>query len=142
MNNSMNNSTRKCKKDYCEKVFTKDMQTFSDRFTKLLKMKPIKFTQKQKKDSANKCFKSYCNPTCKGTIFQNGKEFPKLKFTYSKTKKAKELATKILKDFRKQMFGKKNSVLKDGFYEKLNSKTVKELKKKGALSGCTVMALK
>jgi hypothetical protein len=48
----------------------------------------------------------------------------------------------MLKGFRKQMFGKKNSVLKDGFYEKLNSKTVKQLKKKGALSGCTIAAIK
>jgi hypothetical protein len=138
----MNNSTRKCKKDYCDKVFIQKLQAFRDKLAKTLKIKSTKFTQKEKKDSVKKCFKAYCNPTCKGTIFQDGKEFPKNITLTSKKKKIRDLAITMLKGFRKQMFGKKNSVLKDGFYEKLNSKTVKQLKKKGALSGCTIAALK
>jgi molybdopterin-guanine dinucleotide biosynthesis protein len=35
----------------------------------------------------------------------------------------------------------KTTVLKDGFYEKLTSKTVKNLKKKGALSGCSIVVI-
>ena len=40
------------------------------------------------------------------------------------------------------MFGNKTTVLKNGFYEKLTSKTVKKLKEKGALSGCTIGVFK
>jgi hypothetical protein len=138
----MNNSTRKCKKDYCEKVFVKNAQKFFNRFSKTLKMKPMKFTEKQKKEYRKNCLKLYCNPTCKGTVFQDGKEFPKNIEINSKDKKVRKLATQLLKGIRKEIFGKKNSVLKDDFYEKLNSKTVKDLKKKGALSGCAVMVLK
>ena len=138
----MNNSTRKCKKDYCEKVFLKNQQSFSDKLSKKFKMKPIKFTQKQKKTMVKQCDKSYCNPTCKETIFQNGKEFPKNVKIKNKNKKVKMLTEKIIKETRKKMFGNKTSVLKNGFYQKLNSKNVKYLKQKGALSGCTIAVFK
>jgi len=134
----MNNSTRKCKKEYCEKVFLKNQQSFINKMSKKLKMKPIKFTQKQKKEMLKQCLKGYCNPTCKQTIFQNGKEFPKNIEISVKDKKARNLTEKIIKENRKKMFSNKTSVLKNSFYKKLNSKTVKNLKQKGALSGCTI----
>jgi hypothetical protein len=37
---------------------------------------------------------------------------------------------------RKKTFGKKKSVLKNGFYHGLSAKTIKRLKKEGAISGC------
>ena len=132
----MKNSTRKCKKEYCEKVFLKNSQSFSDKLFKKLKMKPIKFTEKQKKEMLKQCPNHYCNPTCKKTIFQDGKEFPK-NIKIKGNKKIKELLGKIIRETRKKMFGNKTTVLKNGFYEKLTSKTVKKLKEKGALSGCT-----
>jgi hypothetical protein len=138
----MNNSTRKCKKDYCEKVFLKNQQSFSDKLSKKLKMKSMKFTEKQKKEMLKHCFKAYCNPTCKETIFQNGKEFPKNINIPIKNKKVKMLTEKFIKETRKKIFGKKTSVLKDSFYKKLNSKTVKNLKQKSALSGCTIAVFK
>jgi hypothetical protein len=138
----MNNSTRKCKKDYCEKVFIKNTQAFTDRFVKALKIKPIKFTQKQKKELAKKCLKGYCNPTCEGTLFQDGKKFPKNIEIDSKNEKVRKIVLKFSKDMRKKIFGNKTTVLKNGFYKKLNSKTVKNMKEKGALSGCTLMAIK
>jgi hypothetical protein len=138
----MNNSTRKCKKDYCEKVFVKNAQVFTDRFVKALKMKPMKFTQKQKKELAKKCLKGYCNPTCKGTLFQDGKKFPKNIEIDSKNEKVRKIVLKFSKDMRKKIFGKKTSILKNGFYEKLSSKTVKQLKKEGAISGCSMMIIK
>ena len=137
----MNNSTRKCKKDYCEKVFIKKSQAFSDRITKALKRKPTKFTQKQKKVLGKRCLKGFCNPTCEGTIFQDGKQFPKNIEIDSKDEKVKKIVLKFSKDMRKNIFGKKTSVLKNGFYEKLTPKTVKQLKKKGALSGCSLMVI-
>ena len=138
----MNNSTRKCKKDYCEKVFVKNAQAFTDRVVKALKMKPMKFTQKQKKEMAKKCLKGYCNPTCEGTLFQDGKKFPKNIEIDSKNEKVRKIVLKFSKDMRKKIFGKKTSVLKNGFYEKLSSKTVKQMKKKGAISGCSMMIIK
>ena len=111
----MNNSTRKCKKDYCEKVFIKDEQKFTDKLSKALKIKPTKITQKQKKEYIKNCLKGYCNPTCKGTLFQDGKEYPKnIKFE-TKNKKVKEIVEKVTKEMRKKIFGNKSSVLKNGF---------------------------
>ena len=138
----MNNPTRKCKKDYCEKVFIKDTQKFNDRMSKKFKIQTKKFTEKQKKELTKECLKGYCNPTCKGTLFQDGKKYPKNIKIKTKSKKVKEIVENFSKDIRKKIFGNKSSVLKNGFYEKLNSKTVKYIKQKGALSGCSIMVPK
>jgi hypothetical protein len=45
------------------------------------------------------------------------------------------------KQARAKIFGKKTNVLKDGFYEKLSRQAVAEIKKKGAISGCSAMVL-
>lgn len=138
----MNNSTRKCKKDYCEKVFIKNQESFMKKFFKTVKMKPPKVTEKQQKELIQNCMKGYCNPGCKKTIFQDGKQFPKDVVIKTKNKSVKAFATKIIKGMRKEMFGKKSSILKDNFYEKLTAKTVKDIKKNGGLSGCTVAVFK
>ena len=54
-------------------------------------------------------------------------------------KQLKALITKLQKQTKKELFGDKNSVLKDGFYEKLGPTKVKRLKKNGATSGCVQM---
>ena len=41
-----------------------------------------------------------------------------------------------MEETRKNMFCNKTSALKDGFYEGLKPKTLKKLKKEGAISGC------
>ena len=41
---------------------------------------------------------------------------------------------------RKDIFKNKTSVLKDNFYEGLKPKTLKKLKKEGAISGCFINA--
>ena len=72
----------------------------------------------------------YCNPGCKGTIYQNN-SFPKeLEKKYSK-----KLIDKLKKK-RKELFKGNKSVLVNNFYKDLKNKTVKKLKKKGAISGC------
>jgi hypothetical protein len=52
----------------------------------------------------------------------------------------KQLRHKLLIDFnirkRKDMFGTRKSVLKDGFYEGFSDSTVKNMKREGAISGC------
>ena len=80
------------------------------------------------------CAKHYCNPGCKTTIFEDG---PANELSKSMKKKYKLAATrKFWLQMRKELFGKDKTVLKDNFYNKLPSKTVKQLKKEGAISGC------
>jgi len=108
--------------------------------------------QQMKKTIEKECMKAFCNPGCKNTIYQNGKEFPKIDFTNAlNTMKNMKLTEKeksefnksmnsILKEakkFREEIFKGKESVLKNGFYEKL--KTANSLRKRGAISGCTLM---
>lgn len=100
--------------------------------------KSLKDNIKDKKfhnDVTEKCKEIYCNPGCKGTIFQNG-EFPKeIEKKYSKS----ENVIKSFKDLRKSLLEGKKSMIKDDFYIKLRG--AKRLKKEGALSGCTLKAI-
>ena len=80
------------------------------------------------------CAKHYCNPGCKTTIFEDGpvNQLPEsMKQQYISKEMRKLWLTQ-----RKKTFGKKKSVLKDGFYHKLTPKTIQRLKKEGAISGC------
>ena len=90
------------------------------------------------------CKDVYCNPYCKKTIYENGKKisnktFKKYKKTlqYYLTKKISDRnLMKALKTEKRRIFGKKENVLKDNFYEKINSVNIKKMKKVGAISGC------
>ena len=108
---------------------------FNSRIKKLEdKIKSKKFINESKKG----CKDSFCNPTCKGTIFKNG-EFPKeLEKKYSKKKDGK-YTLDLIKSIRNSLFDGKKTILKDNFYTGL--KGVKKLKKDGAISGCAIMAL-
>jgi hypothetical protein len=104
-------------------------------FKKTLKKMNLK---KEKKKRIDDYRKTMCNPTCKGTLFESGvpdtlpssfiKELKKI----TNTKDALDYQLEL----RKEIFGKKNTVLKNGFYEKLDKETVTNLKKRGATSGC------
>lgn len=85
-----------------------------------------------KKETKEICKTSYCNPKCKGTIFQNNKFPSELKEKYDNE------SLKVLIKLRKNLFKNKKSILKDDFYEKLNG--IKNLKKKGAISGCATIS--
>ena len=91
-------------------------------------------TSKDTKLIKNSCKTSFCNKGCKDSIFQDG---PVNQLPNSMKQK---YASKEMRQFwltqRKKTFGKKKSILKDGFYSKLSAKTVKRLKKEGAISGC------
>jgi hypothetical protein len=58
-----------------------------------------------------------------------------------KKKKGGPAILNITKRIRKSIFGNKTSVLKGDFYEKIPAKNVKEIKEKGAISGCTYTVL-
>ena len=115
----------KCEQTYCKKYFVPMM-------LKKLK-KPV--SPSKVKELMKKCKLGYCNPTCKGTIYQNGKNFPK-------NLKVPSPLLSIIKGVRKNIFKNKTSVLKNSFYEKLKSKNVMCAKKRGATSGCTLLFLK
>ena len=152
-----------CVKNYCEKAFLKNQEARAVELfnilsknnnknkNKNLTLKLKKSLIKKMKESMKKnrkpqieaCKKAYCNPQCKGTIFEKGKSAPKELLNQDIFKKgpAKNLLKGLIIDQRKSIFGKKTDVLKDGYYEKLSSKTVEKLKKEGATSGCTLFAL-
>jgi len=104
-------------------------------FKKTLKNMNLK---KAKKKRIEDYRKTMCNPTCKSTLFESG-DADKLPASFLKELK-KITKSKDALDYqlglRKEIFGKKNSVLKNGFYEKLDAETVKNLKNRGATSGC------
>jgi hypothetical protein len=93
------------------------------------------------------CKKIYCNPGCKETIFENGnlsKYSKEIEKKYSKKifDKIGKSIIKKLKKQRKEIFKDKNSVLKNSFYNGLKKEDVIKLKKKGAISGCTLLPSK
>jgi len=101
-------------------------------------------SKKGRATSKKECIKGHCNPDCKNTIFQAGKNMPpSVYMNASKNLKGKGVA--IVKSFlnntRKRMFGNKTNVLKNSFYNRLPAKNVTRAKKQGALSGCTLKIL-
>ena len=130
--NKIKLSRKKCKNEACSRIDRIIKQR--TQFIKSLKHLPKKEIRENRKNQLESCQKVYCNTGCKNTIMQDG-EPDKLPAALKK-----ELNHKILIDFnirkRKDMFGTKKSVLRDGFYEGLSSRTVKKMKKEGAISGC------
>jgi len=112
-----------CEQTYCKKYFVPMM------VKKTQGRVPVREIMKQ-------CKKGYCNPGCKGTIFQNGKNFPK------NVKALTPMALSIMKGMRNGMFKNKTSVLNRNFYEKLKNKNVACAKKRGATSGCTLLFMR
>jgi len=89
---------------------------------------------------ANECKKQYCNKTCKNTLLEAGRnKYPTLPKEITRDKELKALLTKLQKQTKKELFGDKDNVLQDGFYEKLGRVKVNKLKKNGATSGCVQM---
>lgn len=145
---------KKCNEIFCKKYVedAKDiMETIINNMIK--KHKINKLNKKAQEEAINKikksmqksmnynnvkesCKTAFCNPGCKGTIFQNN-EFPKE--LEKKYKKNKELIV-LLKKMRDGLFQDKKTILKNDFYIKI--KNPKKLKKDGAISGCAVGTLK
>jgi hypothetical protein len=140
------NSVATCSKQFCRGFFIPNGERWTRKaLNKISKThaKTFKYTNKQKKELETTCTLHYCNSDCKGTLFQKGKTMPALaelkKFKGSK--KNKNWFRNFTQKMRKNIFKGKTNVLKDGFYEKLPSKTRKLLQKKGALSGCASVVL-
>jgi len=120
-----------------EQFKKKDVKITKEHKLKIKEIKDKIKTKEFKEESMKLCKDSFCNPGCKGTIFQDNKFPQELVNKYIKQKNGKQII-KLLKKFRKDLFGEKKTILKKGFYEKLN---VKKLKKKGAISGCASFSI-
>ncbi len=90
------------------------------------------------------CIDTFCNPTCKNTLYENGdpNKLPngfidKIKKEDAYKKLKIDLLFKIFINLRKKLYGTNTTIIKDGFYKKLSTSNIKKLKKDGALSGCT-----
>lgn len=140
----------KTTKDILKKVIDKEKKSLKDAKSKndIKKLKDLKNKEKifknktfNKKmtDKFNKvCKSAYCNPGCKGTVFQNN-GFPKeLENEFSKENHGK-ITIDFLKKMRKEIFKDKKTVLKNSFYNGLKTENVTKLKKKGAISGCVLL---
>jgi hypothetical protein len=95
----------------------------------------LKYLNVDKKTELQMCGMYYCNEGCKHTIWQDGPA-NKLPDGLKKSFKKDVMMIKYFTNLRKEMFGKKTSVLKNHFYEKIPAKTLKRIKRQGAISGC------
>lgn len=120
-----------------EKCKNMDVKNTKEIKLKIKEMKDKIKSRKFKEESIEMCKKSFCNPGCKGTIFQNNKFPNELVNKFSKQNDG-EKTLKLLKKMRKSLFKGKKSILKNEFYEGL---PVKKLKKQGAVSGCAIASL-
>ena len=118
-----------------------DLKTWKNNYNKMVKeirqkLKDKKEMQKRVKLNMKACAQKFCNPECKGTIFETRTDLsPELKAEY---KDFPEFIT-VLKNQKKELFKGRKTVLKDGFYYKIKPKTRKASEKKGAISGCIEM---
>jgi len=155
-----------CKKEFCEKeafkiidkmepimikLFESSLPEKNKHFSKEIPGFIGEFKKQYKEKIIKQCELAYCNPGCKKTIYQNGKNFPNdieinikikdNKLLTEEKKKEINMFAKIMintiKKMREKIFHGKTSILKNDFYEGL--KTVDALKKKGAISGCTLV---
>ena len=98
-------------------------------------------SQKKGPDKQNMEFyiKTFCNPGCLETAFQEDVDFNKLTdFCKKKDGCDKKPMVAELKKTRKQLIRGSKHILKDDFYHAFDPKTKARLIKQGALSGCVV----
>jgi septal ring factor EnvC (AmiA/AmiB activator) len=129
-NRSVSNKSKETPTE-CEKIKEdiKWVQGFLD------KLEESKKSGESDKKLLDNCEKYFCNEGCKNTIFEDGAP-DKLSKGFSKLFKNNKEVIKMMEKSRKELFGNKTSVLKDGFFEGLKPKSLKKLKKEGAISGC------
>ncbi len=120
-------NTAKCKKQFCSGYYTRATKRFKNINKKAKGKIIVKLPPKSR--FLKQCALEYCNPGCKGTLFEAGKSL-------SKTFKGSKANINFTKNMRKSIFGNKTNVLKNGFYEKLKATNIKRAKNRGALSGC------
>lgn len=115
----------------------KTMKTMTPADQKKFKARQTKRKKTALKQIARDCKKQFCNKTCKNTMLEAGRNtYPPIPPSLTKDKKLKKLILDLQINTKKRLFGNKDNVLKDGFYEKLSPVKVNQLKKEGAESAC------
>ena len=119
---------------------------YYEKFIKNWKNKTLrKKTHKRlDKETAKECNRVYCNPKCKNTLFESGKELSegfrkRVIKTQKKERESKKDCEKRLKDLEerhRKIHGDKENVLLDGFYEGFSKKEIEKRRKNGAISSC------
>ena len=135
LDKKLNNSFSKHEKEVKDLIKKSKNRKFKNKIEKeMFKIITKKISQKEKnkslEDSKKQCKKLFCNIGCKDTLLEPNS----LSKKYIKDNK---IIIDILKKSRKDLFGNKNTVLDNNFYNKLPKKTTKKLSKKGAISMCS-----
>jgi len=110
-----------------------ELKKIKEEYKRMLKF--IIFTKKNdktlfdKKKISQECNMHYCNPGCKGTIYEDEPGTSYIKTLPQKTRS-------IIINLRKKLFNGKKSILENNFNEKITTRKKNELKKQGAISGC------
>jgi hypothetical protein len=123
------NKTR-CKKTYCNHIIVPAKRRTTQK--QLGNIATPALLRNLSKQNRINCTTLYCNPSCKHTILQNGNTLP------SYIKKMNATQRMWYKTQRNKIKRGKSSVLIHGFYEKIPKRTQRHMKKKGALSACTI----
>jgi len=123
-----------------KKPLTAEEKESIEKHSKLIKktlkrMNNITHKKKQLKIMTDSCIQNYCNKGCLGTIFEKGDPSILPTAIHKKYKGNKSLLDSFTKT-RKSLFGKKENILEDDFYEKMEKKVKNKLQKEGAISGC------
>ena len=126
--------------NYFDSLDKKTIKAMTPANKKIYKATQTKRNKTYMKLIPRECKMNYCNKTCKNTLFEAGRnKYPPIPKEYAKDKEMTTLLSKLQKQTKKDLFGDKDNVLKDGFYEKLSPQKVKKLKQNGATSGCVQM---
>ena len=96
-------------------------------------------TKQVKQGAVEGCLSSFCNPGCKGTMFEDGTKLPMSVIQKIKDQPNSSQIIQALTKIRKDLFKGKKTVLNNDFYEGL--KNMEELRRQGAISGCSIYAL-
>jgi len=114
----------------------KEMKKFHEKSIRYWKNKTIRKKREKKMDRQliQICKQNHCNPSCKNTLFESGKETSK--GFRRKTRKFGKHLRQDLENIYQDIHGNRENVLRDGFYEELPPKKVAYLRKRGAISGC------
>lgn len=103
-------------------------------FSAILKQLQTKPSREEIKFEKEMTIQKYCNPGCKGTVYQekehSNADLEKMFGTYGKHKE------RIIRNFKKSAKEMRKK-MKDGFYSHIKPKVKSKLIRDGAISGCT-----
>ena len=143
-----------CKTKFCDKYYVprttrRKYHSNMKGLNKTRRKQELKRLKTQEPEEYTKCVSTFCNTTCKDTLFEPGKWLSKgyikkeidgflntLNYPIRKKERERNIFIRLHRNSRKDYFNGKTNILKDGFHEKLAKHRVADLKKRGAISAC------